>query len=380
MKGKIALLRLNLNVPLKDGMIVDDFRIKTILQTVAYAAGRAKKTVIIAHLGRPQRRDPQCSLMPVARRMQELLGQEVRFLSDCVGREVEHHIEDAPDGTIFLLENLRFHEGERKNDKDFGCQLARLGHVFVNDAFADSYESYASVIWPPKLMPAAAGFRLQQELGHLNSLRDEPEQPFVILVGGAKIKEKMGALRVLGEKADTLLMGGAIANTLFAAQGYKIGASLVQPEELDLAKQLMEEFSGKIILPSDVAVAEKKEGEIVIKTLKHFQMRHLEEQEAILDIGPASVAAYKGIVQKAKTIFWAGPMGYIEEEQTRQGSYALIETLSVHSGMVLIGGGETGALIADLGMLDEFDFISTGGSAALKFLSGESLPGIEALG
>lgn len=378
--GQTVLLRLNLNVPLKDGKIVDDFRLRVVLPTIDYVKERARKTVICAHLGRPEGRDMAFSLQPVADALVKRYGHLFSFLNDCVGTDVKHTIETAPDGSIILLENVRFHSGERANDDLFGAQLASLADVFVNDAFGDSYESYASVVWPAKLLPSAAGMRLQRELQALEKLKDRPDHPFVLLVGGVKIAEKMGTLRKLGEKADTILVGGGIANTLLLAKGMDMQDSLVQEKEVAMAKELLQQFAGKLVVPVDARVAKRgPTGKIDEKSLRETAVDSLAVGEAAYDIGPKTLEIYKKACDAAKDVFWAGPLGYIEWDQTAASSKALLRMLSEHPNYSVIGGGETASLVSAMGVAEKMDFVSTGGGAALKYLSGEPLPGLQAL-
>lgn len=378
--GRIVLLRLNLNVPVRNGKIVDDFRIKAVLPTIEHVKDQAEKIVICAHLGRPQGREKGFSLKPVASYLKKLYKKRLLFLSDCVGAEVKAAVESAPKGSIILLENLRFHEGERANNQAFGRQLADLGHVFINDAFGDSYEAYASVIWPARVLPSAGGLRLKEELEALDRIRTSREHPLVLVVGGVKISEKMATLRKLGQRADTILLGGGVANTLLAASGVNIRKSLFQKTELLMAKELISRFGHKLVLPVDACAAKFNKKNIIEKrSARLCRVTDLAEGEAILDIGPDTLHRFKLVCDQAKLVFWTGPLGYIEWKQTAKGSMELLRLLAEHPNTTVIGGGETTSLVSSMRLHDKMDFVSTGGGAALKYLSGEDLPGLKEL-
>lgn len=380
LKNKKVLLRLNLNVPIKDGEIIDDFRIQTVLPTIEYCKDHAKQTIIIAHLGRPLGRDEQFSLKPVFHYLEKVLQTPIVFVNDCIGDQVSDAIENAGEGSIVLLENLRFHDAEVTNDEGFGKALSDFADVYINDAFGDSAKATASIMQPPKLLPSGAGYRLQKEVEVLTELRDNPTPPMVIVIGGAKIKEKMGVIKELGEKADVILVGGGVANTLLLAQGTDVQKSLVHDEELDSAKLILEQYSDKIVLPIDAGVAVSTGQDYDFTTFKYKPVGVLENNEAILDIGVQSFALFEEILSRAQTVFWAGPIGYIENPASAKHSIQLAQLLAGYAIDTYMGGGETASVLemAEL-KRDEIDFISTGGGASLKFLSGEDLPGLQAL-
>lgn len=378
--NKTVLLRLNLNVPIENGQIADDFRIKAVLPTIEYCRDNARKTVIIAHLGRPKgKRDKKYSLKPAADYLENYIKEGFSFLPDCVGDNVKTAIEVAADGAVILLENLRFHPEEQNNDEKFGNQLAELGDVYVNDAFGDSAKATASIVQPPQKLPSALGFRFITELNALSKIKDDPENPFIIIVGGVKIADKMGAIASLGKKADKILLGGGVANTVLAAGGVDVKSSLYKKEELELAKQLIEDFQDKIVLPSDVVVAKVKGEQFDANSIRTSDVRKLKDKEAILDIAPKALDDYIEILKQAKTVFWAGPLGYIELQATAESSIKLAAYLANLECYTAIGGGETASVVNMAGMTDGIDFISTGGGAALKYLSGEQLPGLKGL-
>ena len=379
-EDKKVLLRLNLNVPIKNGMVKDDFRIRTVMETIEYCRDKAKKTIVIAHLGRPKGKDSSLSLEPVAKYIENLLGSTVIFLYDCIGTEIKHQIDLAPNGSVLLCENLRFHPEELKNDEKFGKELASLAEVYVNDAFGDSAKETASVIWPAKVLPAAAGFRLQEELKNLKKLKDNPEQPFLVIIGGAKIKEKMGVIKSLGKKAEKILIGGGVANTMLKAKGYDIKTSLVQDDEIDLALELLKKFQKKLVLPTDVMVAQKTDDKFSKASVRNVPVGGLAENEAILDIGIQTYAFFQELLSASKTIFWSGPLGYIEWKPSAKSSIQLAQLLAGFANDTYLGGGETASVLKLAKVREEeIDFISTGGGASLKYLSGEGLPGIKVM-
>ncbi len=378
--GKTVLVRLNLNVPIKDGRIIDDFRLKAVLPTIKFVSERAAKTVICGHLGRPKAREESFSFAPVASYFKKIYGNTFSMLSDCIGEDVKEALTVAKPGSILLLENVRFHKGERENDEGFGKALSQLADVFVNDAFGDSYESYASVVRPPMFIPAVAGLRLQDEMAALDKLRANPKHPFVIMVGGVKIAEKMGTIRKLADLADMVLVGGGVGNTLLAAAGHEVRESLVQEDEMEMAKGLLKDLGEKLVLPIDVRVAQKlPDGSINKGSLRFSTVDGLQVGEAIYDIGPRTTQTYLKHVLAAANVFWAGPLGFIEWDQTAEGSLTLLKALAADPNYTVIGGGETASLAASAGLIEKMDFVSTGGSAALKYLSGEPLPGLAAL-
>jgi phosphoglycerate kinase len=378
--NKVVLCRLNLNVPIENGEIKDDFRIRAVMPTIEECKARAKKTIIMAHLGRPEGMHvAELSLKPIAEHIQKLLGSKVLFVDDCIGGDVRDQIKYAADRAVIFLENVRFHPEEEQNDETFGQELARNGEVFINDAFGDSAKEHASVIWPAKLLPSAGGFRLQAELDNLGNVKDNPKQPFIVIIGGAKIKEKLGVIESLGGKADKILVGGGVANTFFKAQGFDVKESLVQDEELDIAKSVLEKFDNKIFLPVDVGVAKKLEEGFDPKSYRYTPVHNLEEGEAILDIGIQAFDAFEDILSTAQTIFWAGPLGLIEWEPSARNSVQMAHLLAGFVNYSLAGGGETAELLKKAEVEDQIDFVSTGGGAALKYLSGKELPGIAIL-
>lgn len=379
--GKTVLLRLNLNVPLAEGRIVDDFRLQAVLPTIRYVSERAAKTVLCGHLGRPKGRDQHFSLAPIASYLRKLYPDRISFLADSIGDDVKRAVASARPGSVLLLENVRFHKGERENDEAFGKALAQLADVFVNDAFGDSYEAYASVAIPPKYIPAVAGLRVKEEMAALDRLRLEPKHPFVVLVGGVKIAEKMGTIQKLASLVDKVFVGGGVGNTLLSAAGHNVRESLVQEEELPMAEDLLRSLGDKLVLPEDARVAQRlPDGSINRRSLRFSRVGDIQPGEAIYDIGPKTTARYRQEALAAADVFWAGPLGYIEWDMTAEGSLDILKALAGAPNYTVIGGGETASLAASAGLVAKMDFVATGGSAALKYLSGEPLPGLQALG
>ena len=381
MRGKLVLLRAVLNVPMKNGEIQDHFRIEAMLPTIKYCHEAASKTVIIAHLGRPNGNwnEKKHSLKPVAERMSKLLGKEVLFYPDCRGEETKKFIEQAPEKAIILLENVRKYKEERDNDENFGKELAEFGDVFVQDAFGDIYGEYASVMWPPQVLPHAIGFRIKYEMESLDRLKNSPKHPYIAIVGGTKIKEKMGALKAIARHADYILVGGGIANTMYAAEGFDVKESFIQTDEVGSAKLLLTEFPEKIILPHDVLVAKKKGDEYDESSVRETLLENIEDGESILDIGPETLHKYKKMCKDARDIFWAGTMGYFEWPPASNGSSDLGKALVKMDNYLAIGGGETATVFDQAKIADKVDYISTGGGAALHYLAGEELPGLSVI-
>lgn len=380
LKNKTVLLRLNLNVPIKDGKILDDFRIQAILPTLEYCFTNAKRTMIIAHLGRPTKRDQQHSLQPIADHLHALTNYPIVFVDDCVGKPVEEALANAPHNSILLLENLRFHKGELENDEDFGRALCEYADVYINDAFGDSAKETASITWPAQLLPHGIGFQFHEELKHLRHIAYEPRIPFVVVIGGAKIKEKLGVIEKLGQRADKILLGGGVANTFLKAQGIDTKDSLIQEDEVNLAHDIIDHYYHKIIFPLDVVVAKKENGSYDESTIRDIPIEDLEEHDAILDLGIQTFEHFQDVISRASTVFWSGPLGYIEWEPTAQSSIKMARMIAGYAMDTFIGGGET-ASVLDLAGVDEheIDFVSTGGSASLQFLSGVDLPGLKFL-
>ncbi len=376
--GKRVLVRVDFNVPIKDGKVTDDTRIVAALPTIEYLITHGAKVILMSHLGRPKGKFvPEMSLRPAAERLSELLGREVNFLPDCVGPEVEAAVAAMKPGDVVLLENTRFHPEEEKNDPEFARKLAALGDLFVNDAFGSAHRAHASTEGVAHYLPAVAGFLMEKELNVLGKLLEAPEHPFVAILGGAKISDKIGVIRNLLTRVDGLLIGGGMANTFLKAQGYEIGESLVEDESVPLAKELLESAAGLIHLPVDAVVADRFAADAESKVVGVDQVP---EGWRILDIGPATVAHFANRLSGAKTVFWNGPMGVFEFPKFAEGTFAIARALAdLKDAVTIIGGGDSVAAVKESGLADRMTHISTGGGASLELLEGKTLPGVAAL-
>jgi phosphoglycerate kinase len=379
-QGKRVLVRVDFNVPIENGKVLDDWRLRATLPTIRYLTERGAKVILLSHLGRPKgKRDEQFSLRPVAQRLSELLGQPVQFADDCVGEVAEQAAAQLQAGEVLLLENLRFHAGEEANDDSFAQQLARLGDVFVNDAFGAAHRAHASVHAITKFLPSYAGLLMEREVTHLSRLLEAPEKPFVAVLGGAKVSDKIGVIRNLLTKVDALLIGGAMAFTFLKAQGYETGKSLVEADKLDLANALLGEAREKgveLVLPVDVAVAESDAEDAATQVVPATS---IPADKAGYDIGPETANLFAERIRTAKTVFWNGPMGRFERTPFKAGTKAIAEALAQCSGTTVVGGGETAAAAFEFGIADKVTHVSTGGGAALELLEGRELPGIAVL-
>jgi phosphoglycerate kinase len=383
LEDRRVFIRDDFNVPLKRGVIGDDTRIRESLPTIKYAREAGAKCVVLAsHLGRPKgRSNPELSLRPVADRLTELLGVPVTFAGDCVGPQAEDAVRNCPPGGVVLLENLRFHPEEEKNDTGFAMALASLADAYVNDAFGAAHRAHASVEAIVRLVPqAAAGLLMEKELRYLGDVLDRPERPFVAVLGGAKVSDKIEVIENLIPRVDRLLIGGAMAYTFFKAMGKPTGRSLVEEDKLDAARDIMrraQERGLQFRLPSDHVVAEKPEPGVPTEVLSV-------DSDAIgdamgLDIGPVTVAAYTDALRDAKTVVWNGPMGVFEIDEFAQGTMGVAKAVAQVQGTTIVGGGDSIAAIKKAGVADRITHISTGGGASLEFLAGRTLPGVAVL-
>ena len=380
-KGKRVFVRVDYNVPMdKAGNITDDTRISATLPTLTYLLKQGSSLILGAHFGRPKNGPtPEFSLAPVAKHLSSLLGKEVKFASDCVGPVAEAAAQALQPGEVLMLENLRFHPEEEKNDPVFAKGLAALADVAVNDAFGVSHRAHASVEGITKFLPAVAGFLMEKELDFLGRAVTNPERPYVAIIGGAKVSDKIGVIANLLTKVDALLIGGGMANTFIAAQGYSVGKSLVEPDKIPLAKDLIAQAKAsgvKLLLPSDVVVAEKFAADAAHRVVA---VSAIGAEEMALDIGPASSAVFAQTLADAKTVVWNGPMGVFEMDAFAKGTEFVAQAVAHSQAVSIVGGGDSVAALEKVGLADQITHISTGGGASLEFLEGKVLPGVAAL-
>jgi len=375
--GKRVLVRADFNVPLEDGEIADDARIRACLPTIEALLRRGARVVLCSHLGRPKGEVREAfRLTPVARRLSELLKRDVPLLEDCVGKRVREAVGRMADGEAVLLENTRFHPGEKENDPDFASELASLAELFVNDAFGAAHRAHASTAGVAGHLPAVAGLLMQEELRRLSQVRDAAEPPFAAVMGGAKISDKIGVVKNLLDRLDLLLVGGGMANTLLRVGGVETGRSLVEEEQLETAARIADRAGSRLVLPVDVVVAEDPRTGKGKRTVK---VGSVPEDGMILDVGPDTLERFRRRLVGARTVVWNGPLGAFEHPPFDRGTVALARILADMNAETIIGGGDTGAAVARAGVTDRVSHVSTGGGAFLSFIQGEKLPGLEAL-
>jgi phosphoglycerate kinase len=376
-RNKRVLVRVDFNVPIEKGHITDDRRIRASLPTINYLIEHGARLILASHLGRPKGgRDEKYSLKPVAARLQELLGRPVKMADDVVGEAVQQQVGKMNPGDVLLLENVRFYPQEEKNDPAFAKQLAELAEVYVNDAFGSAHRAHASTEGVAHFLPAVAGFLMEQELNYLGRALANPARPFVAILGGAKISDKIGVITNLLSKVDRLLVGGGMANTFAKATGYPVGDSLVENDKLDTARNLIGQAMGKLILPVDWVVGDRFEADAESKVV---DVQLVPEGWRILDVGPRTIELFELKLADAKTVVWNGPLGVFEFPKFAKGTVEIAKRLASIGATTIVGGGDSAAAVEQAGVADKITHISTGGGASLEFLEGKELPGVKAL-
>jgi phosphoglycerate kinase len=381
-EGRRVLVRADLNVPLDGEAITDDGRIRAVQPTLTALRNGGARVVVMSHLGRPKGApEPKYSLAPVARRLGELLGAEVAFAADTVGESARSTVDGLADGRVALLENLRFNPGETSKDEAergaFAAQLAEFGESYVDDAFGAVHRKHASVYDVPKLLPAYAGGLVLRELDVLSRLTGEPDRPYVVVLGGSKVSDKLAVIEALAPKVDELLIGGGMCFTFFKALGYEVGDSLLEDDMVQTCRDLLARYAGKLKLPTDIVIADRFADDAQVQTVPDSE---IPDGWRGLDIGPITVGAFAEALTAARTVFWNGPMGVFELAPFAAGTRGVAEAITKVDGFTVVGGGDSAAAVRQLG-LDEsaFGHISTGGGASLEYLEGKPLPGVEAL-
>lgn len=376
-KGKKVLVRVDFNVPIKDSVVQDDTRIRAALPTIEYLLEQGAAVILFSHLGRPKGGpDPKYSMKPVAEYLSKLMGKPVAFAEDCVGEPAEKAAASLKPGDVLVLENTRFHPEEEKNDLDLAKKMAALADVYVNDAFGSAHRAHSSTEGVARFLPAVAGFLMEKEIQYLSQAIENPKRPFVAILGGAKVSDKIGVIKNLLTKADTILIGGGMANTFFKAQGYPVGKSLVEDEVLDLARELITQGGTKLRLPVDVVIAQSMEEGAETKVVP---VGPIPDDWMILDIGPETVESYGKVIANATTVVWNGPMGVFEVSTFAKGTFGIAEALAKSNAISIVGGGDSASAVQKSGLADKITHISTGGGASLEMLEGLVLPGVAAL-
>ncbi|MCS7229512.1 MAG: phosphoglycerate kinase [Candidatus Kryptonium sp.] len=383
LKGKRVLVRVDFNVPIENGKVSDDTRIREALPTIRKIISEGGKAILMSHLGRPKGIDPKYSLKPVAEHLSSLLGMSVKFAPDCVGEEVKKMVDEMKEGEVLLLENVRFHPEEEKNDENFARELALIADVYINDAFGSAHRAHASTEGVARFVKeTAVGYLMQKEVEYLSKAISNPEKPYVAILGGAKVSDKIQVIKNLMDKVDAFLIGGGMANTFLKAKGYEVGKSLVEEDKLELAKEILSEAEKrnvKFVLPVDCVIADKFANDANFETVPVDKVK---PDWMILDIGLETIKAFYEVLKEAKTVVWNGPMGVFEFDNFAKGTFEIAKFLAeiTQKGAVtIVGGGDSASAIAKAGLSDKVSHVSTGGGASLEFLEGKVLPGIAAI-
>jgi phosphoglycerate kinase len=377
LKGKRVLMRVDFNVPMADGKVTDDKRIKAALPTIKYVLEQSASLLLMSHLGRPKGGpDPEFSLKAASEALAALLGKPVQMAPDCVGPEVEAMAKALKPGDVLMLENTRFHKGEEKNDLELAKQMAVLGDVYVNDAFGSAHRAHSSTEGITHFLPAVSGFLMEQELEYLGRAVANPEHPYIAILGGAKISDKILVVETLASKCDKLIIGGGMANTFLTAKGLNMQDSLVETESLETAKTLLAKLGDKLILPVDAIIADKFDAEANTQTV---DVDKIPAGWRMLDVGPKTLELYKTSLSGVKLVVWNGPVGVFEMPKFAEGTFALARMLAESGAITVIGGGDSASAVKKAGVAKQMTHVSTGGGASLEFLEGKELPGVAAL-